>query len=298
MINRILIFTLLKTIALAQSAFPGLNSWTHSNTVGLAGGGYIIPNQNEFRNAGSLVRPDRLFQLSLIKYPADISAQSIIANGNFKKHYIGLFVKNINYGIFDLRTDENIKLGTFSANDTHLKIGYAKSVYKDKLILGVNTGIFLSQIDSYKAKLLTASPALLLKGNEVSLGFSIENLARVIESYTNDKTKPYPSYVISLYKLYNQIPIEAEVSHSFSNENNNNVTSISFLYKLSMKSYIKAGISSNRLSRVQGDSFVKNLFNDAGVGFGSDFDEFYLDFNIYSYSNTHSIYGITLASKF
>ena len=41
MINRILIFTLLKTIALAQSAFPGLNSWTHSNTVGLAGGGYI-----------------------------------------------------------------------------------------------------------------------------------------------------------------------------------------------------------------------------------------------------------------
>ena len=65
-----------------------------------------------------------------------------------------------------------------------------------------------------------------------------------------------------------------------------------------MKSYIKAGISSNRLSRVQGDSFVKNLFNDAGVGFGYDFDEFYLDFNIYSYSNTHSIYGITLASKF
>ena len=243
MINRILIFTLLKTIALAQSAFPGLDSWTHSNTVGLAGGGYIIPNQNEFRNAGSLVRPDRLFQLSLIKYPADISAQSIIANGNFKKHYIGLFVKNINYGIFDFRTDENIKLGTFSANDTHLKIGYAKSVYKDKLIIGVNTGIFLSQIDSYKAKLLTASPALLLKGNEVSLGFSIENLARV-------------------------------------------------------KSYIKAGISSNRLSRVEGDSFVKNLFNDAGLGFGYDFDEFYLDFNIYSYSNTHSIYGITLASKF
>ena len=189
-------------------------------------------------------------------------------------------------------------MGTFSANDTHLKIGYAKSVYKDKLILGVNTGIFLSQIDSYKAKLLTASPALLLKGNEVSLGFSIENLARVIESYTNDKTKPYPSYVISLYKLYNQIPIEAEVSHSFSNENNNNVTSISFLYKLSMKSYIKAGISSNRLSRVRGDSFIKNLFNDAGLGFGYDFDEFYLDFNIYSYSNTHSIYGITLASKF
>ena len=107
-----------------------------------------------------------------------------------QKHYIGLFLKNINYGIFDFRTDENIKLGTFSANDTHLKIGYAKSVYKDKLILGVNTGIFLSQIDSYKAKLLTASPSITIKGNEVSLGFSIENLARVIESYTNEKPNP------------------------------------------------------------------------------------------------------------
>ena len=38
--------------------------------------------------------------------------------------------------------------------------------------------------------------------------------------------------------------------------------------------------------------------NDIGFGFGYDFDDFYIDFNIYSYSNTHSIYGITLASKF
>ena len=161
MINRYIIFILISSSIFSQTAFPGLDSWTHANSLGLAGGGYIIPSQNEFRNAGSLARPDRLFQLSLIKYPASITAQSIIINGSYNQHYFGLFIKNINYGTFDFRTDDNIKMGTFTAGDTHFKIGYARHVYKDKLVLGTNAGIFLSQIDNYNAKLITEAYNLL-----------------------------------------------------------------------------------------------------------------------------------------
>ena len=139
----------------------------------------------------SAPRPDRLFQLSLIKYPASITAQSIIINGSYNQHYFGLFIKNINYGTFDFRTDDNIKMGTFTAGDTHFKIGYARHVYKDKLVLGTNAGIFLSQIDNYNAKLITASPSILLKGNAISLGVSIEKLGRIFESYTNENIKQF-----------------------------------------------------------------------------------------------------------
>ena len=298
MINRYIIFIFISSSIFSQTAFPGLDSWTHANSLGLAGGGYIIPSQNEFRNAGSLARPDRLFQLSLIKYPASITAQSIIINGSYNQHYFGLFIKNINYGTFDFRTDDNIKMGTFTAGDTHFKIGYARYVYKDKLVLGTNAGIFLSQIDSYNAKLITASPSILLKGNAISLGVSIEKLGRIFESYTNENIKLHPSFIFSLYKSYTQFPLEAELSFSKNKEMKSNISTFSFLYKLSIKSYVKAGISSNRLNRITGNSFAKNLMNDIGFGFGYDFDDFYIDFNIYSYSNTHSIYGITLASKF
>jgi len=171
-------------------------------------------------------------------------------------------------------------------------------VYKDKLVLGTNAGIFLSQIDSYNAKLITASPSILLKGNAISLGVSIEKLGRIFESYTNENIKLHPSFVFSLYKSYTQFPLEAELSFSKSKEMKSNISNLSFLYKLSIKSYVKAGISSNRLNRITGNSFAKNIMNDIGFGFGYDFDDFYIDFNIYSYSNTHSIYGITLASKF
>ena len=58
MINRYIIFIFISSSIFSQTAFPGLDSWTHANSLGLAGGGYIIPSQNEFRNAGSLARPD------------------------------------------------------------------------------------------------------------------------------------------------------------------------------------------------------------------------------------------------
>ena len=65
----------------AQNAFSGLSAWTHGGTVGYSGGGYLFSFQNAFRNAAMLVDAERTVQLSLVRYPAEVNAQSAIING-------------------------------------------------------------------------------------------------------------------------------------------------------------------------------------------------------------------------
>ena len=72
MIRKLLLSIILNSFLISQSTLSGLDSWTHSSTIGLSGGGYLFSYQNECRNAAMLVNSNRLFKLSLIKYPADI----------------------------------------------------------------------------------------------------------------------------------------------------------------------------------------------------------------------------------
>ena len=58
-----------------------------------------------------LVNSNRLFKLSLIKYPADINAQSVIVNGILFNHHFGVSIKHISYGIFESRSSDNILNG-------------------------------------------------------------------------------------------------------------------------------------------------------------------------------------------
>ena len=108
----------------AQNAFSGLSAWTHGGTVGYSGGGYLFSFQNAFRNAAMLVDAERTVQLSLVRYPAEVNAQSAIINGKIKDHHLGFAINNINYGIFESRTADNVLTGSFSANDTHIQIGF------------------------------------------------------------------------------------------------------------------------------------------------------------------------------
>ena len=46
--------------------------------------------ENDFQNAGMLKKSKRKIKFSSINYPADITAQSLIANGNYKDHSFGI----------------------------------------------------------------------------------------------------------------------------------------------------------------------------------------------------------------
>ncbi len=282
----------------AQNAFSGLSALTHGGTVGYSGGGYLLSFQNEFRNAAMLVDAERTVQLSLVSYPAEIIAQSAIINGKIKNHHLGFTMKNINYGIFESRTADNVLTGSFSANDTHIQIGYGRFIYKDKIIAGLNSGLFFSQFEKTNASLITMSPSALLLATHFSAAITIEHYGKVLDYYTSHSEHLSPSVVFSLHRTFNRYPLELEFSSVSSSDTDKRVYRVSAFSKPYNNIYFKGGVSSNIKDRISGDQFRRNLFNDMGFGVGYAFDNIILDCNTFTYSDSHSIFSIAISSKF
>ena len=282
----------------AQNAFAGLSAWTHGGTVGYSGGGYLFSFQNAFRNAAMLVDAERTVQLSLVRYPAEVNAQSAIINGKIKDHYLGFAINNINYGIFESRTADNVLTGSFSANDTHIQIGYGRFIYKDKIIVGLNSGLFFSQLEKTNASLITISPSALLRAKHFSAALTIEHYGKVLDAYTSHSEQLTPSIVFSLHKDISIYPLELEFTSISLSDTGKKAYLVSALYKTYNNVFLKGGISSNRIDRISGDQLRNNLLNDIGFGIGYAFDNIVLDFNTFTYSDSHSIFSITISSKF
>tara|TARA_Y100000741_G_scaffold216382_1_gene164937 strand:+ start:168 stop:1064 length:897 start_codon:yes stop_codon:yes gene_type:complete len=298
MIIKILFSLVLISTMSAQNAFSGLSALTHGGTVGYSGGGYLLSFQNEFRNAAMLVDAERTVQLSLVSYPAEIIAQSAIINGKIKNHHLGFTMKNINYGIFESRTADNVLTGSFSANDTHIQIGYGRFIYKDKIIAGLNSGLFFSQFEKTNASLITMSPSALLLATHFSAAITIEHYGKVLDYYTSHSEHLSPSVVFSLHRTFNRYPLELEFSSVSSSDTDKRVYRVSAFSKPYNNIYFKGGVSSNIKDRISGDQFRRNLFNDMGFGVGYAFDNIILDCNTFTYSDSHSIFSIAISSKF
>ena len=148
--------------AYSQSSYQGLDTWVQANAISLSGSGYLISFRNDFRNAAMLVDSNRFFSVDAVSYPAGISGQSLRVNSKINQHFLGFKISRTGYGLFQERNLDNQKTGEYSASDVHFEIGYGKATESGKIIIGANTGLFISNIQEYNAKAITLSPAVIL----------------------------------------------------------------------------------------------------------------------------------------
>ena len=295
---KIIISFAIISVAFTQNTFPGLYSWTDGTSVSYSGGGYLISFQNSLRNAAMLVDAKRSLNLSIVKYPADINAQSATINGKLNNHNFGLAIRNINYGTFESRTSDNIMTGSFSANDTQIDIGYARFVYKEKVVLGLNSGIFYSQLEKTNASLIKISPTVMFRAKYFSTSFTIENYNKVLHTYTDNTSMLRPSSVFSIHRSFKKYPLEIEISTISNYYSSKRVNIISFVNKNNNNIFFRGGISTNKFNRMRGKQFISNILNDVGFGFGYEMDTLLISLDTFSYSNNHFIYAFSISSKF
>ena len=230
--NRIFfIISALVSFSLAQTTYPGLNAWTHGQTVGLAGGGYLFANQNEFRNPAMLPDSTRHFKINMVKYPAGISGQSIIINGQRAQHRFGIKANRLNYGQFDGRDLNNNTTGDYSAGDIHIQAAYGKAFNSGRFVFGISGGFFMSAIENEKANVFTLSPGIIFHSRIVKTGLSLQNYGTVLKSYSNVSSR-LPSVVIASFSRgISGLPLIFEVDyiHSTNGQDSNFILS-SLLY--------------------------------------------------------------------
>jgi len=285
-------------LGFSQVSFPGLEAWTHGQTVGLAGGGYLFSINNEFRNAAMLPDSGRNFKINLVRYPAGINGQSIITNGKIKGHRFGLKINRLNFGLFEGRDINNQITGDYSAGDIHLQIAYAKPSISGRVVIGINGGLFFSSVENVKASALTISPGVVFYSRLGDLGFSLQNYGYVINSYTDTADKLLTSIVASFARGVPKLPLMLEVDYAYFMDAQNPAVTFSGILYLKNGLMIKTGTSTKRESQVTDVSFVKNLFADVGLGLSYEFEDILFDLNTYTYGPGGFVFAIGLSIRY
>ena len=283
------------SLCFGQFSFHGINTWTQSSAISLAGGGYLLDFENDFQNAGTLKKSKRKIKFSSINYPAEITAQSLIANGNFKGHSFGFKVSRLNYGVFEGRNIDNQVTENYSAGDINIELGYAKTTLSKRINLGLTGGVFLSRLDNAKASALTLSPGIVINSKIFIFGMMLKNYGKIINQYSTIKEK-MPSYLIgSISRDLSFIPLKVEIDHSYLINGNSSYSVMSGIYKFDNNLLIKAGTSTNRSDQITNISFMRSIFSDFGIGLAYKIDDIVIDINSYSYGTGGFVFAIGLS---
>ena len=283
MIRFIFVSVYLTSFLLAQTSFSGLNTWTHGQTVGLAGGGYLFSTQNEFRNPAMLPESGRYLKINLVKYPADISAHSIMTNGNKNGHRFGFKLSRLNYGLFKGRDIDNHITKDYSAGDIHLQAVYAKPSNSGRFVIGTSGGFFISQIEKVKANVFTFSPGVIFYSRLGEIGLSFQNYGFVFDSYTDTEDK-IPSFIVTSFaRKVPNLPLVLEADYSYFMVSNNSTFTFSGLLNFKNGLIMKGGVSTKKSDQITDVSFLRNLFADMGIGISYEFEDILFAIDTYTY---------------
>ena len=283
------------SICFGQFSFNGVNTWAQSGAISFAGGGLLLDFENDFTNPGTLKNAKRKIRFSSLSYPADITAQSIITNGHFGSHSLGLKVSRVNYGIFEGRDIENQLTENYSAGDINLELAYANSTLSKRINLGIAGGLFVSRLEESKASAILLSPGIVVNAKIFTLGMTLKNFGKVIKQYGTVKEE-MPSYLIgSISHQLSFMPLKIEFDYSSSINSRHSYSVFSGIYTFDKNLLIKAGTSTNRFDQTINASFFRNIFTDFGIGLVYKIEDIVVDINSYSYGTGGILFGVGIS---
>lgn len=276
--NKSIVIIIFLSLLPAQSSFPGLESWQHSQTIVFSGGGEMVTGGvSEFRNPGILPRlPDRI-SLSLVSYPAGIRAKSLIYNGHSNRHYFGLKFQQLDYGRFAGRDKNNRITESYSSGDIEFKLTYASKSISEKLSWGISAGLFISNLEKTSASSLIFDSGIVLQipKNIGYLGLSLENFGVVLADYTARQESLPASLQLSYGFKLPFLPLELGIDLNSPLNNEANIVGLAGIINLPYGLQFKLGYSS--LNKNQRTEF--QLLNDylGALGLGLAYQNEYVN---------------------
>ncbi len=285
----------------AQSSFPGLESWRHSQTIVFSGGGEMVTGGvSEFRNPGILPRlPDRV-RFSLVSYPAGISAKSIIYNGHSRQHYFGLKFQQLDYGSFAGRDENNGITENYSSSDIEFKLTYARKNISEKISWGVSMGLFISNLETVSASSLVFDSGLVLQipKNIGYLGLSLENFGVVLADYTSRQESLPASLQLSYGFKLPYLPLELGVDLNSPLNNEARIMGLSGIFYLPYGLQFKLGYSSLNNKQRTDFHLLKDSLAALGLGLAFQNEFVNLESGIYFYGPGGAVLALGLALEY
>ncbi len=300
MIKKTIFLLILLSFGFSQTTLYGLDGWYHISAVAIAGGAGAIPNLDSDRiNPAGLAHLPKQIQLSLVRYPADINAQSAMFITTLNKHNVGIGLRHLSYGNFISTNEDGIEKGTYTAGDTWLNAVWARS--NKNLSWGVTSGIFLSNLETYNAAAIVFSTGVLYDyvKRDIRIGISLSNFGTFLTRYTNRKDKLPTKIIISANKGLVHLPLDLNIDIGF-NPYYYKKTNWRFggVFMLPYGLQLTFGINSNNITQRTGNNLVNEIFGSSGLGVNYTYKQYSIEIGGYMYGTGSWVYGTGFNFKF
>jgi hypothetical protein len=204
---KLLIFLFLSNSGIAQ--IGGTNSWQFLdldfNARGMALGGDFLPLKDgdidlAVANPASIdAGMDQNLALNHFFFPAGINFGQLAFARKFEN--VGTFTSHlryVSYGQFDRTDFTGTQLGTFTAGDYALGIGYGYEL-NERFSIGANANIIFSHYESYTAFGMAADVAAMFHHKEANLNATIlaRNIGWQFKGFTKNNHEPIPLEVLA-----------------------------------------------------------------------------------------------------
>jgi len=207
-----------------------------------------------------------------------------------------------NYGSFDETDNSGNALGTFSANDIALSVGYS-NLFEENLHWGVATKLIYSQIVGYSSTALAVDAGILyaIPESRVMLGASVRNLGGQLNSFvdTSDTKENLPlDITIGGSIVPKGLPLLLNVSFSNLNEQTDNFgerfSNFAIGGEFTLSPVVQARVGYDNQRRK--DLKIGTSAGLAGFsgGIGITIDEYKVDYALSSLGKVGALHHLTL----
>lgn len=296
--KKLLILTVFVKILWSQAALQGINSYYSALSVASSGAIGIIPNtDNDQINPAGLAGLKSQIQLSVIKYPADIYAQSINYIKSTEKTVYGISLRRINYGTFDTVDESGMNTGLYSASDTWLSGSFA--INRGELQLGMSSGLIISNIEDYSALAfsLAAGFSYYMSAVDFRMGFGLSQFGFYFSHYTDHKEKLPQRITLSFNKGLKYLPLEINSDIGYSFTDSETAIRIGGIFELPYNFNLIFGINSDNLDQATEYKNAKSLLGSSGLGLSYKYRQYEIAVGGYSYGSGGWIYGTSFNYK-
>lgn len=292
MIKNTLFLLIIFSFGFSQTTLYGLDGWYNLSTVATAGGtGAVQGSDSDRINPAGIALLPKQINFSLIKYPAEISAQSALFVKPLNNSNIGIGLRHLSYGNFIATNEDGIENGTYTAGDTWLSVAWARN--NKNISLGVNGGVFISSLESYNAAAVVFSTGVLYDyhRHDTQIGISISNFGMFVTRYTEQKGKLPTKVILSANKGLAHLPLDLNFDIGYNIYNKNTYWRIGSIFALPYNLQLTMGINSNNLTQRTESNATKSFLGSSGLGITYTHKQYSIEIGGYTYSTGGWIYG-------
>ena len=239
--------------------------------------------------------------IGFFKYLLDINSGNISYTQRYKDAgYFGAGIRYINYGSFEKFNEQSVNVGTFSANELALSLGYS-NMYKNNFHYGINLKLIYSKIDDFSSSAIAADLGMLYTIKETNWDFALSllNAGVQLSEYGSVKEDLPLDLSIGVIKKLEHLPLKMFLEFAdLTQESDNffdNFKNLSVGGEFTLSDYVKFRIGYNNGERQSLETGSSLGIAGFSTGIGVNFlDDYTIDYAFNSLGNVGSTQRIDL----